>query len=134
MATIAVLAGEHRPLGNAFAMLCGWTLLLIVLAGFILLLFGGSGPALSNSTKAAFNVVIGLLLVSFESEPHRRTTPAGACGRRDERQAPAVPHWLRSLDSLTMVKAFGVGAVILAVSPADLAVYVADGWSPISAS
>jgi hypothetical protein len=67
MATIALLAGEHRPLGNAFAMLCGWTLLLIVLAGFILLLFGGSGPALSNSTKAAFNVVIGLLLLSFGS-------------------------------------------------------------------
>jgi hypothetical protein len=45
-----------------------------------------------------------------------------------------VPHWLRSLDSLTPVKAFGVEAVIPAVSPADLAVYVADGWSPISAS
>jgi hypothetical protein len=43
-------------------------------------------------------------------------------GREELRQRP--PGWMAALDSLSPLKAVGIGAVLLLVSPADLAVYL----------
>lgn len=124
MATIAVLSARQRPIGNAVALLAGWTIVLVVLAGFMLWVLRGSG-GLSDNTKAVLNLIIGQLLISFglrnligarhplrhalEGEPHRHQE---------------TPHWMRALDAMTPGKALGLGALLLLISPADLAVYL----------
>jgi hypothetical protein len=125
MAAIAVLAAEHHQIRNALALLAGWTALLVGLGVAMLALFGGNGAALGDSTKALLNVIIGVLLLSFGLRNllgGQHPLAAAVEGHPERKLAP--PHWMRALDSLTIVKAFGVGAVLLAVSPADLAVFL----------
>lgn len=125
MATIAVLTGHRRPLLNALCLLLGWTFVLMALAGLMLALLGDAGSALSDQTKAVLNVIIGILLLSFGLRNvigARHPMAHIVEDRAEHRQKP--PGWMATLDVLTPPKAFGVGAVLLLVSPADLAVYL----------
>jgi Sap, sulfolipid-1-addressing protein len=125
MAAIAVLAGRRNPLVNALVLLGGWSLSLVVLAGLLRLLLSGNGDAVGTSAKAVLNLIIGLVLVSLGLRillGARHPLEATASGETPP--SPAVPGWLRQLDNLSVVKAFGVGAVLLAISPADLATYL----------
>jgi hypothetical protein len=125
MATIAVLTGQRRPLANALCLLVGWTFVLMALAGLMLALLGDAGSALSDQTKAVLNVIIGILLLSFGLRNvigARHPMAHIVEDRPEHRQKP--PGWMAALDVLTPLKAFGVGAVLLLVSPADLAVYL----------
>jgi hypothetical protein len=87
------------------------------------LVLGDSGPAISNDTKAELNLIVGLMLLSFGLRNllgARDPLEHAAAG--DQQQPAVAPHWMRALDALNAIKAFGVGAVLLAVSPADLMV------------
>jgi hypothetical protein len=125
MATIAVLSGQRSPLTNGTCLLVGWTIVLVGLASAMLALLDKAGGALSESTKAALNVIVGILLLSFgmRSLVGARHPLAHVVEERPEhRQKP--PKWMAALDTLSPLKALGVGAVLLLVSPADLAVYL----------
>ena len=125
MATIAVLAAEHHRLPNALGLLLGWTLVLIAIAAVLLVLFKGAGSGLSDSTRAVLNLIVGILLLSFGLRNllgARHPLAAAAEGEPERHTEP--PTWMRSLDSLSFVKAVGVGGILLCVSPADLAVYM----------
>jgi hypothetical protein len=125
MATIAVLTAEHHRLRNAFGLLLGWSLVLVVIAAALLALFSGNGSALSDATKAVLNLVVGVLLLSFGLRNllgAKHPLSAAAEGNPGRHTEP--PRWMRSLDTLTLLKAVGVGGVLLCVSPADLAVYM----------
>lgn len=125
MATIAVLAGHRRPLLDAICLLIGWTVVLVVLGTLILALLHGSGAALSDATKAVLNVFVGIFLLSFGLRAvigARHPMAHVVEDRPEHRQRP--PGWMAKLDALTPLSAFGVGAVLLLVSPADLAVYL----------
>jgi cadmium resistance protein CadD (predicted permease) len=125
MATIAVLAARNHPLRNAVGLLIGWSVVLMLLAAGLLALFGDSGAGLSDATKAVLNVVIGILLLSFGMRNLLGARhPLAAAAEGDPDRHPEPPHWMRSLDRLSLLKAIGVGGVLLCVSPADLAVYV----------
>jgi hypothetical protein len=125
MATIAVLAAPDHPLRNALGLLVGWTVVLVALAAGLLALFGGTGAGLSDATKAVLNVVVGILLLSFGLRNLLGAKhPLAAAAEGDPNRHTEAPHWMRSLDTLTLLKAIGVGGVLLCVSPADLAVYV----------
>jgi hypothetical protein len=125
MAAIVVLSGRRRPLVNGVCLLIGWTVVLVVLSGLMLALLHGSGSALSDATKAVLNVIVGILLLSFGLRAvigARHPLAHVVEERTEHRQKP--PKWMATLDTLTPPKAFGVGAVLLLVSPADLAVYL----------
>jgi len=125
MATIAVLAARNHPLRNAVGLLVGWSIVLMLLAAGLLALFGSDGAGLSDATKAVLNVVVGILLLSFGLRNLLGAThPLAAAAAGDPERHQEPPHWMRMLDRLTLIKAIGVGGVLLCVSPADLAVYV----------
>ncbi len=125
MAAIAVLAAREHPLRNTIGLLVGWTVVLSALAAGLLALFGGTGPGLSDATKAVLNVVVGILLLSFGLRNLLGAKhPLAAAAEGDPDRHTEAPHWMRSLDTLTLIKAIGVGGVLLCVSPADLAVYI----------
>ncbi len=125
MAAIAVLSARSHPLRNVLGLLLGWSVVLVLLAAALLALFGGSGAGLSDATKAVLNVVVGILLLSFglRNLLGAKHPLAAAVEGAPERHAQP-PHWMRSLDRLSFLRAIGVGGILLCVSPADLAVYV----------
>jgi hypothetical protein len=125
MAAIAVLSSGRRPLLDALCLLLGWTIVLVVLAGGIRALLPDHGSAVSDATKAVLNVFVGILLLSFGLRNvigARHPLAHVVEGREELRQKP--PGWMAALDSLSPLKAVGIGAVLLLVSPADLAVYL----------
>lgn len=126
MATIAVLTGGRRPVLNALALLTGWSVVLVALAAVMRLALGDSGAALNDDTKAVLNLIIGQLLLSFGLRQviGGRHPLAHAVEGGTPQQALKPPRWMQMLDTLTPPKALAIGAVLLLVSPADLAVYL----------
>jgi hypothetical protein len=125
MATIAVLSTGRRPLTDALCLLLGWTIVLVALAGAIRALLPDDGSAVSDQTKAVLNVFVGILLLSFGLRNvigARHPLAHVVEGREELRQRP--PGWMKAFDKLTPLKAVGIGAVLLLISPADLAVYL----------
>ncbi|MDA0183436.1 GAP family protein [Solirubrobacter phytolaccae] len=117
LATIAVLAADRHALRNAVCLLLGWTFVLVALAAFMRLVLGAGGGGLADSTKAILNLILGQVLISFGL---RRIV-----GHRVGAQVVAhTPGWMQALDDLTALKALGMGALLLLISPADLAVYL----------
>lgn len=117
LATIAVLAAEHHPLRNATLLLIGWTLVLVVLAWFMRAVLGAGGGGLADSTKAILNLILGQVLISFglrQVVGHRVAAKA----------APHTPGWMQALDDMRPLKALGMGALLLLISPANIAVYL----------
>ena len=125
MATIAVLTGKRRPLLNACTLLVGWSIVLVVLGAIMRVILGDSGAALDEETKAVLNLIIGQLLLSFGLRNLIGARhPMAHVVEGTPGHAPRPPKWMRLLDELTPLKAFALGAVLLLVSPADLAVYL----------
>ncbi|MDA0171636.1 GAP family protein [Solirubrobacter taibaiensis] len=117
LATIAILAAQQHALRNAVLLLLGWTLVLVGLAVFMRAVLGAGGGGLADSTKAILNLVLGQVLISFGL---RRIV-----GHRVAAQAiPHTPGWMKALDDMSALKALGMGALLLLISPADVAVYL----------
>jgi len=117
LATIAILSAEHHALRNAVLLLIGWTFVLVALAVFMRVVLGAGGGGLADSTKAILNLILGQVLISFGL---RRVV-----GHRvGAKVIPHTPGWMAALDHLTALKALGIGALLLLISPADLAVYL----------
>jgi threonine/homoserine/homoserine lactone efflux protein len=101
---------------NSIAFALGW-ILGLALVGAIVLAFGldsnGSGE---SDTSATIKLVLGLMLLvaavrQFRSRPH-------------DGEDPKVPAWMDAIDSFTPNKAFGVGMLLSAVNPKNLALTV----------
>jgi Sap, sulfolipid-1-addressing protein len=119
--TAIVLLDSRRPVANTFAYLAGWTLVLLVIAGVLLAVLGDHQSATGESAKAAVGLVVGILLLGVAL----RTL----IGERhpllpEERRREEVPKWLQHFKGVGPLKAVGVGAVVLAISPADTAAYM----------
>jgi len=125
MATIAVLSGPRSPLANSGFLLVGWSTVLFTQAVVMRLLLGDTGPAVSDQTKAVLNLIVGQLLLTFGLRNligARHPMAHIVEGTAEHAQRP--PGWMQRLDTLTPLKAYGIGAVLLLVSPADVAVYL----------
>ena len=125
LATIAILSGRRSPLANTVFLLFGWTTVLVVQAVVMRLALGDTGPAVSDQTKAVLNLIVGQLLLTFGLRNligARHPMAHIVEGTPEHAQRP--PGWMHTLDALTPLKAYGIGAVLLLVSPADVAVYL----------
>lgn len=126
LGTIAVLTGHRRPLANALCLLAGWTVVLIALAASLRwLLSGADDSVLDDDARAMLNLIVGVLLLSFGLRSMigaRHPLAHVVEGAPPQEEKP--PSWLRTLEALTPVRAIGIGALLLLVSPADLLVYL----------
>lgn len=104
----------------------GWSTLLVALSLLMEAVLGSSGPALSADSKAVVNLILGLVMVSFGLRrligARHPLQPALTGGE----QHPSAPKWMQAIDDLSFVKAFGFGFVLLAASPANIAVYLSS--------
>jgi hypothetical protein len=124
MVTIIILSAR-RAARNAIALLLGWSTLLVLLAVAMDALVGDSAAALGDNTKAIINLIIGQLLVSFALRVLVGARHPLARPMAGEPAPQAVPGWMRAVDRLTAPKAFALGAALLAISPANIAAYLA---------
>lgn len=122
--TTIMLLGSRRPVANTVACLIGWTLVLVLIAGGLLALLSGHEGASGESAKAAVELVVGLMLLcvalrNLIGAHHPLVDPNTGRPLRVS-QAPA---WMRRVEEMRPIQALVFGMVLIAISPADIAVY-----------
>jgi hypothetical protein len=101
---------------NSIAFMLGW-ILGLALVGAIVLAFGlDSDSGGESDTSATIKLVLGLLLLVAAVRQFRSRPKAG--------EEPATPAWMEAIDSFTPNRAFGVGMLLSAANPKNLALTV----------
>ena len=123
VAVIVLLSAESRPRG-AIAFVAGWVASILVIGGLIIGLYKGAG---SKPGSSAANAMLG---VQFALGVLLLATAARKWSRRVAADPSAEPKWLRALDRMRPIVAFGLGmfwvnlvfvvAAAIAVADADL--------------
>lgn len=122
---IAVVLMLATPRGkvNGPAFVFGWILGLVVVGVIVLLVAGGisasSASAKPKTWVSALKLVLGLLL-AFVAARQWRHRP----GRNAD---PAMPGWMKTIDSFTPVKSLGLAALLSGVNPKNLLLNVSAG-------
>src|SRR3954469_5578425 len=108
--------------GTSAGFLMGWvagiviaTVVFVVVASVTGLEAGGGPPAASAWIKITLGVVlVALAVLQWRSRPH-------------EGEEPTMPGWMAAIDTVTPVKALGLGFLLSAVNPKNLAMAIAAG-------
>ncbi len=112
-----------RAGGTSFGFLVGWVTGIAVAVVVVLLLASGvTGDSSGDDPTAVSSwsrVVVGVLLVLLAFRQWRDRPKNG--------QAPSLPRWLEAIDKVTPVKAVGLGFLLSAVNPKNLAMAIAAG-------
>jgi threonine/homoserine/homoserine lactone efflux protein len=122
---VAVVLMLATPRGkvNGPAFVVGWILGLVVVGVIVLLVASGisasSATAKPKTWVSVLKLILGLLLalVAVRQWRHR---PAGDAD-------PAMPGWMKTIDSFTPVKSLGLAAVLSGVNPKNLLLNVSAG-------
>jgi threonine/homoserine/homoserine lactone efflux protein len=112
---IIVMLLSARAGANSTAFLVGWVvgvaggcIVLLALSGLLETDEGGATSSSSSTVK----LILGALLVMMAARHFRQRPKAG--------EVPELPKWLQSIDTLTPVKAVGLGVLLSAVNPKNL--------------
>jgi threonine/homoserine/homoserine lactone efflux protein len=108
--------------GTSAGFLLGWvagiliaTVVFVVLASVTGLRAGGQPSAASSWIKIALGVIlVALAVLQWRGRPH-------------EGEEPKMPGWMAAIDTFTQVKALGLGFLLSAVNPKNLAMAIAAG-------
>jgi hypothetical protein len=105
---------------NGPAFLVGWVVglaavstVVTVISGSVSLGSGGGDSALGSLLK----ILLGLLLVGLAVRDFGNRPGPG--------EQPPLPGWMRAIDSVTAVRAFGIALLLSAVNPKNLSLTVA---------
>ena len=102
---------------NSLAFLIGWILGLAAVVGAVLAI-GFEGSSGDGSTPAGIvKICIGLLFLALAVRQWRARPADGG--------APAMPAWMASIDSITVVKAAGLGLALTIINPKNLGLAIA---------
>jgi hypothetical protein len=121
IAIIAVVLMLATPRGgvNGPSFLLGWIVGLAA-AGTLVLLVSGGADASDGGAPATWvsivKLVLGVALVVLAVRQWR--------GRPRGDDAPALPAWMRTIDTFTPVKAIGLGLLLSAANPKNLLITV----------
>jgi threonine/homoserine/homoserine lactone efflux protein len=108
--------------GTSAGFLLGWVLGVVVATVVFVVLaeVAGLGASAGPSTASSWiKIVLGALLLVL-AVMQWRSRPA-------EGEEPALPSWMAAIDTFTPVKAAGLGFLLSAVNPKNLAMAVAAG-------
>ena len=119
---VILMLFSQRARANSSMFLLGW--IVGVLGGTIVLLIIANTQDLSQSngqpddSVSTIKLVLGLLLICSP-----RTGSGGTARRRVRR--PTLPKYLQAIDTLTPLKALGLGVVLSVVNPKNLMMIIA---------
>ena len=117
---LMLVTPKAKTNGTAFA--AGYVLGFALVGTLVILLAGGKDYSSGSSptkTASIIKLVLGVLLLVAAVRQWR--------GRPREGQTPKLPKWMAAIDSFTAVKSFGLGVLLSAVNPKNLAMSLATG-------
>jgi threonine/homoserine/homoserine lactone efflux protein len=120
---VILMLGTPRARVNGPAFAVGWVVGLTLVSTVVLLLTGGSDQSDSTASDSVSwgKLALGVLFVVMAGRQWRSRPKAG--------EEPTMPKWLATVDSITPVKALGLGVLLSAVNPKNLALAAAAGAS-----
>jgi threonine/homoserine/homoserine lactone efflux protein len=117
---LMLVTPKAKTNGTGFA--AGFVLGLAVICTVAVVLAGGSNFSSGTSptkTVSIIKLLLGLVLLFGAFRQWRARPKPG--------EEPKMPKWLESIDQFTPVRSFGIGAVLSAVNPKNLAMSLAAG-------
>jgi len=117
---VIVMLFSQRARVNGPAFLAGWVVGLAVVCAVVYVIADQSDVATSSSasdTPSTGKIVVGVLLLVMGLRRWRRRPAAGA--------EAEMPKWMSTVDSLSPLKALGLGVLLGAVNPKNLALAAA---------
>jgi len=121
IAVILMLLAPHAKAASV-AFLVGWVLGITIVVGLVVLLMGpvdGSDSSDPATWTSVLKLVLGAALVLLGGKEWR-SRPRG-----DE--TAKLPKWMSAIDSVTPVKALGLGALLSGANPKNLALCLSAG-------
>jgi threonine/homoserine/homoserine lactone efflux protein len=119
---VVLMLATPRGRSNGVAFVAGWILGLAVV-GTIVLLVSSGADASEEGEPASWvgwvKIVLGLLLFLLGARMWRGRPHAGA--------EPALPGWMRTIDTFTSARSLGMGLALSGVNPKNLVMIVAAG-------
>ena len=120
---VILMLGTPRARVNGPAFAVGWVVGLTLVSTVVLLLTGGSDQSDSTASDSVSwgKLALGVLFVVMAARQWRSRPKAG--------EEPTMPKWLATVDAITPGKALGLGVLLSAVNPKNLALAAAAGAS-----
>ncbi len=116
---MVLMLATPRGRGNGPAFLVGWIVGIAVIGGVTLVIAGDSATSSSGAPSTGSSwvkVVLGVALLLVAARQWR--------GRPRDGVEPEMPRWMHALDSITPVKAVGLGALLSGLNPKNLLLVV----------
>jgi Sap, sulfolipid-1-addressing protein len=113
---VILMLFSARASSNGLAFLGGWVIGLSVLGAIVLLVAGGADASEDEGTSDTIDIIkiaLGILLLLVAARQWQSRPKAG--------EEPKMPGWMSAIDSFTAVRAFGIGVLLAAVNPKNLA-------------
>jgi threonine/homoserine/homoserine lactone efflux protein len=117
---LMLVTPKAKTNGTAFAV--GYVLGFALVGTIAIVLAGGSDHASGSGPTQTISIIkllLGLLLLVAAVRQWR--------GRPKEGEKPKMPKWMGTIDSVTAGKSFGLGVLLSAVNPKNLAMSLAAG-------
>ena len=120
---VVLVLGTPRARSNGSAFALGWVAGLAAVSTVVVLVLGGADEPESGSATAAdwLKIAIGAAFLIMAAKQWRKRPKAD--------EEPETPSWMAGLDSLTPVKALGLGVALSGANPKNLALTLAAAAS-----
>jgi threonine/homoserine/homoserine lactone efflux protein len=120
---VILMLGTPRAKSNGLAFAIGWVVGLVVVNVIVVLLASGSDNPDSGAatTVDVIKLVLGLLFLVMAAVQWRKRPRPGV--------EPVMPSWMSAIDNFNALTSLGLGALLSAVNPKNLALTLAAAAS-----
>jgi len=120
---VILMLSTRRARSNGPAFALGWLVGLVVVSAIVLFVASGSDKANSTASDATnwVKVAIGVLFLLMAARQWRSRPRAG--------ESVTMPKWMQTIDAFTPAKSAGLGVILSAANPKNLALTIAAAAS-----